>query len=339
MNIFLDESGSFVRASTRNSWNSIAAYVAPEVERRQMKEALTTLHHATGIQQTKEIKLRDMSETAYFDFLVHLSELHGVLFAVATDAGLNHTVDILKHRDEQAAKITNHIDGMRHKNGRRALRVLSDQVRNLAPQLYIQLQCQVILIAAVLRYGTLYFVQRFPKALGNFRWRIDQKNSTRTEYEKTFVTITPPLLQTISLREPLPMLEGADYSAFKRFDYPEGKAPTYLNTTYGVDIQSDGPALNIGKLIREDLEFVDSRENQGVQIADLLAAGLRRSLRAQFNDNRRAAQLLGSLMLQGVANGPPMRLLGFSEEEEFVNSKVADLIHTMGEHSRSMLAR
>ena len=196
-----------------------------------------------------------------------------------------------------------------------------------------------MLISSVVSYGILYFVQRCPKALGRFRWRIDQKNSTRTEYEKAFVTITPPLLQSISLREHLPILEGADYSAFKRFEYPAGEGPDYLKTTYGVDVQSDGPDLNIGKLIQEDLEFVDSRENQGVQIADLLAAGLRQVLRAQFNDNRRAAQLLGSLMVQGRANSPPVRLLQFSEEEYVTGETAADLIHRMEIRSRLMLRR
>ena len=97
----------------------------------------------------------------------------------------------------------------------------------------------------IVRDGVLYFVQRFPKSLGKFRWKIDQKNSTRTEYEKTFETLTPALLQSFSLREPIPMLEGADYSAFQRFDYPEGETPTYLKTVYGIDIGEKGPPLNI----------------------------------------------------------------------------------------------
>ncbi len=208
----------------------------------------------------------------------------------------------------------------------------------IAPQLYVQLHCQVNLISWIILNGILYFVQRFPRALGKFRWRIDQKNSTRTEYEEAFVKLTPPFLQTISLNEPMLMLEGADYSAFRRFDYPEGKSPTYLKTHYGIDIRGDS-SLNIGQLIREDLKFEDSHENQGIQVADLLAAGVRRCLRAQFNDNQYAARLLGSLMLRGKTNRPPVWLLGFSEEEETVCDEVANLVRTMARSSRAMLVR
>ena len=69
------------------------------------------------------------------------------------------------------------------------------------------------------------------------------------------------------------MLNGADYSAFKRFDYGEGEAPDYLRTTYGIDIDVSD-STNIGKVVHEDLRFVDSQQEVGVQVADLLASGI-----------------------------------------------------------------
>lgn len=338
MYIFLDESGSFVSAPKRNSWNVIVAYMLPGFEWSQMRQALADLQIAAGARQPREIKLRDISEKDYFDFLSRLSQLHGILFTVATDAGLNSVAHIERHRNMQAKKITKHIDIMRYETGRQALKNLSDRVRNLSPQLYIQLKCQVILIESVINYGTLYFVQRFPEELGKFSWRIDQKNSTKTEYEKAFEILTPPWLQSSSLRKPWIELEGADYSVFKRFEYPEGKAPTYLKTSYGIDIGSAG-LINIGQLIREDLKFVDSKQNYGVQIADLLATGLRRCLRARFNNNQVAARLLGSLMPQGKVNESPVRLLGFSKEDQTVTGEITRLIRIMGVYSRAMLVR
>ena len=128
---------------------------------------------------------------------------------------------------------------------------------------------------SVIRLGVLYFVQRIPHELNSFRWRIDQKNARRTEYEKAFETIAPGLLQSISLEEPMMMLNGADYSAFKRFEYAKGEAPDHLMTTYGIDIDVSD-STNIGKLVHEDLKFVDSEKEAGVQVADLLASGMRR---------------------------------------------------------------
>ena len=337
MNIFLDESGTFVSTAERDSWNCIVAYMTPEADRRQIQTVLTRLKRIAGMSRANEIKLRNICEDDYFDFLFNLGKLNGALFTVATDSGIYSEADIVIHREGQAAKLTKHKNVMQYESGRRALEKLSDQVRSLSPQLYVQLQCQIHLISMIVMDGILYFVQRFPKALGRFRWRIDQKNSTRTEYEKTFFTLTPPLLQTISLREPIPMLEGADYSAFQRFDYPEGSTPTYLKTVYGIDIGDKVPPLNIGQLIREDLKFVDSKANQGVQVADLLATGIRRCLRMEFTNNRIAARLLGSLMVQRNSNNPPVWLLGFTETEEYASDRVEKLTNIMRRNCRSMM--
>lgn len=337
MYIFLDESGSFASAPKQDSWNTIVAYMMPERDWSRMQRAVTGLQMAAGAGQRGEIKLREVKERDYFNFLAHLSQLHGILFAVATDAGLYGIAQIEEHREIEAQEIVRHVDLMRHETGRQGLRNLSDCVRNLSPQLYIQLKCQVVLIDAVIRDGTLYFVQRFPEELGKFHWRIDQKHSTKTEYEGAFEMLTPPWLQTLSLGNPLIMLKGADYGAFQRFEYPEGKTPTYLKTVYGIDTGRAG-GINIGQLMREDLKFVDSKQDHGIQVADLLAAGLRRCLRAQFNDNQRAAQLLGRLMLQGELNSPPIRLLGFSTQESVVAREIAKLIHIMGLWSRVMVS-
>ena len=291
---------------------------------------------AAGAGQRGEIKLREVKESDYFNFLAHLSQLHGILFAVATDAGLYGIAQIEEHREIEAQEIVRHVDLMRHETGRQAVRNLSERVQKLSPQLYIQLKCQVVLIDAVIRDGIYYFVQRFPEELGKFCWRIDQKNSTKTEYEEAFEMLTPMWLQSFSLKNPRIILEDADYSAFRRFEYPEGKVPTYLKTVYGIDIGAD--AINIGQLMREDLKFVDSKQDHGIQIADLLAAGLRRCLRAQFNDNQRAAQLLGRLMLQRELNSPPIRLLGFSTQESAVARETAKLIQIMRLCSRVMVS-
>lgn len=338
MNIFIDESGSFVNAEKLNSWNSIAAYMSPECDRRHVQKILGSLKRLSETSIKSEIKLRNLSEPLYFEFLEQLSGLKGVLFAVATDAGENQLDRVVEHQRVQASKIIEHIDKMLYQSGRDAVQALSQQVAALAPQLYIQLQCQIQLVDNIIRYGTLYFVQRLPKHLGFFRWRIDQKNSVRTEYEKAFLAVLPALLQTRSLRDPFLMLKGADYSAFSRFDYSEEDRPTYLRDTYGIDVKEDGLDLNIGMLVREKLEFVDSEHNQGVQVADLLASGVRRCLRQGFDDNSTAATLLGKLMVhREKGHRHPIQFLGFLNEEVRVADGIARLTKIMEKNCRSMM--
>jgi len=335
VNIFIDESGSFVSAPTRESWNCVVAYMSPEIDRKSARGILTRLKRDSGVSSSDEIKLKNVSEDKYFEFLGELTRLNGIMHAVATDAGINDHSAVAPHQKEQVNKITKHIPVMKFPEGKKAVQSLADQVSGLSPQLYVQMICQVLLLAEVVLGGVLYFVQRFPRSLGSFRWRIDQKNSTKTEFEDAFGKIAPPLLQTISLTDSLPMLEGADYSAFSHFDYPKGEEPTYLKDTYGIDVEPGG--LNIGKLIRENIRFEDSKSNQGVQIADLLASGMRRCLRQGFKRNDRTAELLGKLMVQGMKNRDSHLLVSFGDNDSSVSSPVSKLVRIMDRNRRRNL--
>lgn len=337
MNIFIDESGSFVNASKPGSWNAIAAYMTPESDRKNLREIVKRLKRLAREPYSVEVKLNGLTEPQYFDFLNRLGDLNGVLFSVATDAGLNEIAEITEHQKDQVEKITEHKDKMCHKTAREGIQTLSEKVAALAPQLYIQLQCQVCLLDTVIRNGVLYFAQRQPKHLGRFRWRIDQKNTTRTEYEKSFVSLTPVFLQSSSLSKPMIMLMDADYSAFERFSYPANQRPTYLKDVYDIETAEDGPVTNLGMLIREDLDFVDSKQDQGVQVADLLASGIRRCLRQEFNNNELAAHLLGRLMVQNIRKQPPISFLGFTKTENRLTEEEAQLSKIMGLSARKMI--
>ena len=71
-------------------------------------------------------------------------------------------------------------------------------------------------------------------------------------------------MQSRSFREPLMMLEGADYTAFDRFHFARGEAPQYLQREFGINVEGhDGRALNIGRVLRENVQFVDSRADDG----------------------------------------------------------------------------
>ena len=234
MFIYVDESGSFVCADRPEAWNCIAAYVTSERNRRKLEAAVSRLKRSSGILPGEEIKGRELSsETAYFEFLSALGDVNGILFAVLVDMGDHEAASLTAHRDAQSNLIAANVGKMERNAGRRGLQRLADRVSRLPVQLYVQLQCQIVLIEQVVRYATLYYVQREPQTLGKFRWRIDQKDETRTEYEYAFWDLTPMLLQTRGLSRPMLTLEGADYRKFDRFlnDGP----PSYLRDVYGLE--------------------------------------------------------------------------------------------------------
>lgn len=141
------------------------------------------------------------------------------------------------------------------------------------------------------------------------------------------------------MRDPLPILVGADYSAFSRFDWSPEEKPTYLRDAYGIETNHEKLATNIGMLVRENLEFVDSRMNQGVQVADLLASGIRRCLRCEFADNDSAARLLGRLMVQSYKGKPSVQLLGFLKSEVALDDQSGRAVRLMEGSARAMLFR
>lgn len=331
MNIFVDESGTFSFANRRDSWCVIAAYVVPDANLGRLQDLVTELRRdgAAGA----ETKLRDLDEQRFTRFLLDLRELDGLAFFVAADVGLHRVAQVERHRNLQAAKIRERVDRMVHEEGRRAVSDLADAIGSLPLQLYTQLTCQLELFHKVLVNAPVYFVQRDPSALSAFRWRIDQKAKSPTKYERTFRQVLAAVLQTKSLREPMMALEGADYSHFSRFEYPPGEAPEYLARDYGIHIES---GINVGMMVYEDFQFVDSDACAGVQAADLLAGGLRRLLRGGCDCPDFVAAALGANTVQAAHWGPTVTFMSLDRGAS-VTSKVARFAGIMGREARPLL--
>ncbi|MGH8611372.1 MAG: hypothetical protein ACREYF_04800, partial [Gammaproteobacteria bacterium] len=181
-----------------------------------------------------EVKLHELSEDSYLQFLAALAPLNVVVFCTATDAGLNTTDRVARHQRGQIAQIRKNLDRMRHEGGRLGAELMATQLENLSPQLYVQLVCQIDLMFDVIARSINYFAQRVPGALREFRWRIDQKNSSRTDFEDAFEKVSPLLLQTMSFTEPFMKVDGFDYSKMKQYEFIDGKAPAYLREDYGI---------------------------------------------------------------------------------------------------------
>jgi len=180
-----------------------------------------------------------------------------VLACVATDAGLYE--DVAGDRHAQALLVRQGYPG--DAGGR-----LADQVEALSDQLFVDMMCRLELTWRALQVGTWYFVRRNPATLGEFNWQCDAKNRIDGPYPRLWAGAALAL----SRRHPMQMAPGGDYSAMdalaRRADM-EGLA-RYDASTLGLD----------------RLQFVDSRDVPGIQIADWLVWGCRRCLRGEFAD-------------------------------------------------------
>jgi hypothetical protein len=335
MFIYIDESGSFVPTSSANSWNVIAAYAMPEAARKHAESALRKLKITAGKTHSDEVKLKELTEGHLVDLFDSLAELGAIAFASCIDLGAQDPEAIASHQAGQVEKIRANVPRMVYEEGRALIENLAARVERLSPQLYIQMVVQTDLIDQVYRATTLYFSQRVPATLGSFRWRIDEKNSSRPVFEQTLRHIAPPVLQSMSLHDPAVFVREFDYSHFERaFRYAPGEMPTYLQEATGVEAES---AANLGKILR-DFEFVRSHEMPGVQIADLLASSFRRVLRGEFNDNLGVARRLGRLTVQRAKSQPSIHLISLSlSEDQYAKGGAADVVRAVRASARSML--
>lgn len=335
MNIYIDESGSFVNASKIGSWNAVAAVAVPERSEEKIYQRLDQLKISNGFELGMEAKLNDLTEDTYLQFIGALANLNIAVFCTATDACLNTIDRVAEHQQRQVAEVLKHIDKMKYEGGRRGVELVASQLGKLSPQLYVQLFCQVNLMFDVVSRVINYYAQRDPGTLAEFKWRIDQKNTSRTDFEDAFEKLSPPLLQTMSMSEPLPRVKGFDYSSLARYEFENNKVPDYLNEVYGIEVQS---GINIQKIIRGNIEFMDSQDSKGIQVVDLIVSGIRSCLRRQFSDNDKTASILGKLMMQAKYNAPPLNLITFDNEVP-VPIEVARLIRMMIGNCKSMFLR
>lgn len=333
MFIYIDESGSFTLSPVAGSWNVVAAYAAPEADRRRVERVLRELKLTCGRSHSDEVKLKHLTEPQLKRFLHRLCELESTLFISAVDLGAQSSTAMAEHQAIQVEKIKVNKPRMLYEEGREFIEDLASRVERLSLQLYTQLVVQIDLLDQVYRSTTLYYSQRIPATIGAFRWRIDEKNSTRPLFEETMRHMAPALLQSRSISEPGIFVEGFDYTHYERaFGYKEDGIPKYLQEETGAEIKS---ASNLGKVLA-DFSFVRSHEVPGVQVADLLASAFRRVLRGEFEDNAGVARLLGALTVQRAKPNPSIHLITLAEEQ-LASGHAFDVAQTAKSVARPML--
>lgn len=338
MEILIDEAGTFaLKGASENSWCVVAAYACLQTERRKYKRILSDLKRRENEKESEEIKLHHVSESGYVQFLKDLNGLNGVLLCTATDSGLNLESLVQKHQKAQASSMMKNIDEMKYESGKDAVRYLSSQLEGLPAQLYIQLTCQIQLMHSFVIRGICYFVQREPNSLRCFRWKIDQKEPhKKIDFEDAFEKFCPALLQTFSLQKPAPKLDWCDYRPMAEYMCEKGDIPDYLVDKFPHLKNEEG--FDIQKIVRKDIEFIDSKSYPGIQIVDLLASGLRRLLRLEFKNNEMLARFLGGLMIQDAHNNPPIELVTFGSEKKMDDS-LARIIRIMIKSCRPMIRK
>lgn len=149
-----------------DSWSVVTAFAIPEAQLPKLQAIMQSVRDEYG--GGSEVKLKSLSEARYIRFLKDLSKIGGLAFATAVDLHSQTPDLVAHHRDQQAAKIVEHVDKMEHAAARECLRQLGNNVKALPEQLYIQLQAQIELLFRTVARSSLYYAQHKPEALEFF---------------------------------------------------------------------------------------------------------------------------------------------------------------------------
>jgi hypothetical protein len=275
MNIFIDESGTFTGSQGHHSVSVVGALIVPDARYSRIEKAYAKLRSSLP-KEKGEVKGRLLSERD-IDAVVSMLARNEVLFEIdAFDMAIHTTTDIADHQRRQAEGITKHVTDKYHPNLRGQLFDLRHRLEKMTPQLYVQSVMMFDLISAVIEHATLFYSQRMPRELGAFHWVIDGKDKGRiTDWENWWSRVVMPIIQSQSLKKPMAMFEGGDYSHFERF---RTTIPEYMKPHVPrIPERRRNDASDLRKMITESFRF-SSNPEVGLEVVDILVNATRRAL-------------------------------------------------------------
>jgi len=296
MYIYIDESGPFVTfPEARNSVSCVTALVVPESVHGQLLQQFDQLRRQWGFIDG-EVKGSSLKEPQFDAAIRAVYDTQRAFIRIAAiDMGLHTTAMIEEHRRKQAELLRQPMDDRFHPELVKQVCGLADQIKRLAPQLYVQSVMLTKLVFSVIQTSTLLYSQLEPPALGCFAWTIDAKHRHVTPAETLWKTLVLRFVEAESLRNRVIFLNEGNYFYFNQFENPDlPSAPDHLREAIQ---HPDEPfrSFNVNRVLAE-LRFIDSRSSLGLQLVDVLASCFRRAANNRLQPN--GWQSLGSIIVR-----------------------------------------
>ena len=288
MNIYIDESGAFVPPSHNRPhlYSIVLALVVPSANEGELFYQFLRLRDSWP-QQAVEIKGSQFNEGQTAQ-VMKLLAAHGVIAEYrAIDMPLHPSEVIDEFKSSQAALLTEHLTAAHAAAVVQRVHAAAEVIRTIANPLFVQAFVTIELILEILGTAINYFAQRRPSELGRFAWVIDQKDRTITQMEQLWSTLIMPVGESESARHPYARVEGFDYSHFAKYEIDESTADEkmkqhlqWMRSTLPFSKAGQGHlrCINAKRIWTEERSFADSKDNLGLQLADIAASTLCRAL-------------------------------------------------------------
>lgn len=282
MHIFIDETGTFTGVGQVSSPSLVGALIIPDTKTDEVRKRYEKIR-AHLPKEKGEVKGRLLTASQAHK-VVEMLRRNEVLFeAVLIDLGLHTNEGLSEHRRIQAEKLTANLTDEHHPNVHLGVQRLRDQLEAMPMQQYVQSVVNFELLTNVLRSSTLYYSQRQPKELAYFHWIIDakEKQGGITKWEEWWSLCVQLMMQSKSIKNPAPMLAGADYSHFRRFFIEEELSP-YMQEI--MQISTDDTSrerVDLKMILKESFRFSADAE-WGLELVDIVTNAVRRAIKGNL---------------------------------------------------------
>ena len=302
MFVFIDESGPFViPAQGDTALSCIGALIVPDSSYSSLTQSLGLLKRGWGC--VGEVKGRKLNEPQVFQVITTLLDHDCKFLVCCTDMSAYTQTQLEAYRDRQAKGVIANVTDQHHPNLKSQLLKLKQDIVQMPYQLFVQFSLLTKLIQRTLQEASLVFCRRRPSELASFKWILDSKDLSKTNYEKCWELIGGGLIQTHLLHRPIAMLKVGDYShLIANFSADDQQWPQHLPHPKNTE-DRDWPILDLRKLLCAELDFKSSETCEGLQFVDVITNSFRRAVmgRLRYSGWCRLGELM--MRLNGDAVG------------------------------------
>jgi len=230
MDIFIDESGIFRNPANKDNVAScIAALAVATTKKKDLFKQFKALTR-NWRDKNGEIKGSKLDEPQIATIISLLRKFDVILELIVIDLGLHTEEEITKFKEIQVNNIIGDIPPDHSPDVLKRAMVIQSVFASMSNQLVIQANLMFLLIPRILFHMVLYYARRIAEELQWFYWMVDAKNESKNAYEDAWSTALYPVMAGQTAKNPIPFVEGGDYSYFEKFEQLDTEAIRRIET-------------------------------------------------------------------------------------------------------------
>jgi len=280
MHIFIDESGTFLpKTDGSSSVSAVGGLIIPSRKMKDFEKLYGRLRRKLP-RQKGEVKGRLLAESDVVKLVAILRTVGALFEIVVLDMSLHNDGDVANHKSLQEEAITANLTDAHQESLKEDVWKMRHQLEKTSHQLYVQSVAMGELVYQLLNHGNMYHSLRDGTELGEYHWIIDAKDRSKvTPWEAWWSLAVRALLQSHTMREPMGMIPGGDYSAHDRLlTVPSDYIRKFAKNP------ERGEFLDLKPVLTDDFRFSSDAEF-GLEAVDVLVNAVRRSLSGNFQRN------------------------------------------------------